>query len=226
MGDLAATVAVAGALHFSGPDTPDAPAGAVGQEQAAAPRPDEILAKLEKAKLTPAQAYRIALLTDAAPLDPFYGGQDSLSQDEAEAGGGTEFVYSGYIKIGQKLLAVINGVEYAQGDELAEGGYRVQAIDKASVLLERTDGSSGRKFTRRVPLVEDDTTRSAYGGQKTMKRTPPHASGCRSASLPAAGRLRRGCAAKAQPKPPTWRTCRDLEGHGKQSGHPRADTSP
>lgn len=156
LGVLAATVAVAGALHFSGPDAPDAPAGPAGAQQAAL-RPDELMATVETARLTPAQAYRMALLADNATADPFYGGQGTLSQDEAEAGGGAEFVYSGYIKIGQKLLAVINGVEYAHGDELAEGGYRVQAIDKASVLLERTDGSSGRKFTRRVPLVEDDT---------------------------------------------------------------------
>lgn len=160
LGVLAATVAVAGALHFSGPDASEAPEGqgnATAQGAAAPLRPDELMSTVEKARLSPAQAYRMALLADNATADPFYGGRGTLSQDEAEAGGGAEFVYSGYIKIGQKLLAVINGVEYAHGDELAEGGYRVQAIDKASVLLERTDGSSGRKFTRRVPLVEDDT---------------------------------------------------------------------
>jgi hypothetical protein len=29
-------------------------------------------------------------------------------------------------------------------------------VDKNFVMLERTDGSTGRKLTRRVPLVEDD----------------------------------------------------------------------
>jgi len=52
---------------------------------------------------------------------------------------------------------VLNGVEYARGDALAEGGYSVQSIDKNLVVLERTDGSTGRKLTKRVPLVEDDT---------------------------------------------------------------------
>lgn len=151
---LAATVVVAGGLHFSTPSKGSAPGGVVS-----APRNlDELTSAVEQARLTPEQTYRIEVLADNATGDPFYGGLGGLLQDEdLEPGGGAEYVYSGYIKIGQKIFAVINGVEYSQGDELAEGGYMVQAIDKNSVLLERTDGSSGRKFTRRVPLVEDDT---------------------------------------------------------------------
>jgi hypothetical protein len=154
LGVLAATLVVAGGLHFSTPDTGTGPGGA-----ASAPlNLDEVAGAVEQARLTPQLAYRIELLADNATGDPFYGGQGGLLQDESQDGqGDAEYVYSGYIKIGQKIFAVINGVEYAQGDELAEGGYLVQAIDKNSVLLERTDGSSGRKFTRRVPLVEDDT---------------------------------------------------------------------
>jgi len=154
LGFLAATVVVAGGLHFSTPDTGTAPGG-----MALAPlNLDEVTSAVEQAKLTPEQAYRLEVLADNATGDPFYGGLGGLLQDESQDGqGDAEYVYSGYIKIGPKIFAVINGVEYAQGDELAEGGYMVHAIDKNSVLLERTDGSSGRKFTRRVPLVEDDT---------------------------------------------------------------------
>jgi len=154
LGVLAATLAVAGGLHFSTPDTGRTPGGAAPVRL----NLDEVTSAVEQAKLPPEQAYRIEVLADNATGDPFYGGQGGLLQDEGPAGqGGGDVVYSGYIKIGPKIYAVINGVEYARGDELAEGGYMVQAIDKNSVLLERTDGSSGRKFTRRVPLVEDDT---------------------------------------------------------------------
>ena len=155
LGALAATLALAGVLQFSSPGGPPLP----GAAAPSALNMDEVLHSVEQAKLPPASAYRLSLLADNATGDPFYGGQGGLSQDEAEAGqgGAAEFVYSGYIKIGPKIFAVINGVEYAHGDELAEGGYVVQAIDKNSVLLERTDGPSGRKFTRRVLLVEDAT---------------------------------------------------------------------
>lgn len=161
LGVLAATLVVAGALHFAG-SSDGGPGGSgagivSGGSQAGL---DEVTRTVEQARLTPEKAYRIGLLADNASGDPFYGGQGGLSQEEGPAdgkGGEGGLVYSGYIKTGQKLFAVINGVEYARGDELAEGGYVLQAIDKASVLLEGTDGSSGRKFTKRVPLVEDDT---------------------------------------------------------------------
>jgi len=158
LGVLAATLAVAGALQLSSPGGPGGPA----PQGVAAPsglNMDEVLQSVELAKLPAERAYRITLLADNATGDPFYGGRGGLSQDEGQGGqtGAVEFVYSGYIKIGPKIFAVINGVEYAHGDEVAEGGYVVQAIDKNSVLLERTDGPSGRKFTRRVLLVEDPT---------------------------------------------------------------------
>lgn len=158
LGVLAATLAVAGAMHFASPSAPMATAGPASVQL----NMDEMTKAVEQAKLPAEKAYRIAILADNATGDPFYGGQGGLSQEEnqgqaAGQGGAAEIVYSGYIKIGQKIFAVLNGVEYARGDELADGGYAVQAIDKNSVLLERTDGSTGRKFTKRVPLVEDDT---------------------------------------------------------------------
>lgn len=122
---------------------------------------EEVSKSVDQAKLTPQQVYRIGLLLEKSPGNPFFGGSGGIFGDEGQgpdgSGGGAEFVYSGYMKLGQKTFAVVNGVEYARGDELAEGGYRVQAIDKNFVVLERTDGSTGRSLTRRVPLVEDDT---------------------------------------------------------------------
>ena len=158
LGVMALTLAVAAVVYFSGPGKPG-PAAAPGASKALL---DEVAKTVEQAKLNNEQAYRIALLVDNATGDPFYGGGGGISQEDDRglgggAGGEDQLLYSGYIKIGQKLLAVINGVEYAVGDELAEGGYKVQAIDKNFVLLERTDGSTGRKLTKRVPLVEDDT---------------------------------------------------------------------
>lgn len=154
LGMMAATAVVAGALHFSGVAGPAAPpAQAVSHVNL-----DEVSKNVEQAKLTKEQAYRIDLLAGGSSANPFYGGAGGLSQED---GGGlvgsSDIVYSGYIRVGQKIYAVLNGVEYARGDELAEGGYTIQSIDKNLVVLERTDGSTGRKLTKRVPLVEDDT---------------------------------------------------------------------
>jgi hypothetical protein len=122
---------------------------------------EEVKKTLDQSKLTQDQLYRIRLLADNATADPFYGGKAVLAQDDGRGlvpgEAAAPLVYSGFIKVGPKVLAVINGIEYAVGDELAEGGYSLKAIDKHFVVLERTDGSTGRRLSRRVPLAEDDT---------------------------------------------------------------------
>jgi hypothetical protein len=159
MGVMAATVLVAGYMYFSGPETPAPEPGAASGPKVSL---DEVNKTVEQAKLPADLAYRIGVLAENSTANPFLNEGGGLTQEEtggqgAGSGGQGEIVYSGYIKVGQKVYAVINGVEYARGDELAEGGYVVQGIEKTSVLLERTDGSTGRKFIKRVPLVEDDT---------------------------------------------------------------------
>ncbi|MDR3641060.1 MAG: hypothetical protein P4L39_07035 [Humidesulfovibrio sp.] len=153
LGVMGATLVVAGMVFFSGPANVPGPPGA------AAPQINmgEMTQGVEQAKLTAGQAYRLSLLAQNSTADPFYGGIGGLAQDDSGQDNAQALVYSGYIKIGLKVFAVVNGIEYACGDQLAEGGYVVKAIDKNAVLLERTDSSNGHKSTKRVPLVEDDT---------------------------------------------------------------------
>ncbi|MBU1229066.1 MAG: hypothetical protein KKA55_08910 [Proteobacteria bacterium] len=158
LGVMALALAAAGFMYFSAPKGTAPKAATTAASKALV---EEVNKNVDQAKLTPQQVYRIGLLLEKSPGNPFFGGTGGISADEGPGpdgtGGSAEFVYSGYMKLGQKTYAVVNGVEYASGDELAEGGYRVQAIDKNFVVLERTDGSTGRRLTRRVPLVEDDT---------------------------------------------------------------------
>lgn len=159
LGGVALTLAVAGALFFSGPDKE--PPGAPAKGAAKAPSLAEMTKTMEQSRLTPEQSYRIALLAENATADPFYGGGAVVAQDDGRGlppgEAAAQLVYSGFIRVGTKILAVINGIEYAVGDALAEGGYQVKAIDRTFVLLERTDGSTGRRLSRRVPLAEDET---------------------------------------------------------------------
>ncbi|OGR34347.1 MAG: hypothetical protein A2051_01105 [Desulfovibrionales bacterium GWA2_65_9] len=159
LGVMAVALMVGAYMYVSAPGKPAPAPVATGASKVVV---DEVAKAMDQARLTPQQAYRLGLLADNATGNPFYGGSGGISLEEDRSLGGPgaegpEFVYSGYMKLGKKLFAVLNGVEYAIGDELAEGGYRVQGIDRNFVILERTDGSTGRKLTRRVPLVEDDT---------------------------------------------------------------------
>jgi len=152
LGLLAATAVAAGGMLMSGQGGKNGPAA----PGAPAVNMDEVTSTMDRAKLTEAQAYRLSVLAENATLDPFYGRSSAITQNDPSQPGGEDLIYSGYIKVGQKVFAVVNGIEYACGDKLAEGGYVMQAIEKNAVLLERTDGASGRKYTKRVPLVEDD----------------------------------------------------------------------
>lgn len=155
LGLMAVVLLAGGYMFVSAPEKPK-----VGPVSTAASKVvvDEVAKSMDKARLTPQQAYRLDLLMANATGNPFYAGPGGIAlEEDGGQGDASEFVYSGYMKLGKKLFAVLNGVEYSIGDELAEGGYTVQSIDKNFVVLERTDGSMGRKLTRRVPLVEDDT---------------------------------------------------------------------
>jgi hypothetical protein len=56
-----------------------------------------------------------------------------------------DFVYSGYLEVNQRRLAVINGMEYVVGEQLESGGYIVKSIDPEKVILE--DVSKGGRLT-------------------------------------------------------------------------------
>lgn len=150
LGLVAVTAVAAGGVLLTGPSHQTA-------THATTPATglSDVLLGMEQARLSKEQTYRLAVVAGNATMDPFYGRSSDITQDNATQGQ-EDLVYSGYMKIGSKLFAVINGIEYACGDKLADGGYVLSAIEKNAVLLERTDGESGRKYTKRVPLVEDD----------------------------------------------------------------------
>ena len=53
--------------------------------------------------------------------------------------------------MGERRLAIINGLEYAPGDQLIEGGYKVSSVTPNQVVIVSTDGSN-KKFV--FPLEE------------------------------------------------------------------------
>jgi len=72
---------------------------------------------------------------------------EQVERSAPEAG----FTYSGYLEIGDRRLAIINGIEYETGDELAMGGYIVRGIYPNRVVIE----VKWRKEKIIVPLEEE-----------------------------------------------------------------------
>ncbi len=56
--------------------------------------------------------------------------QESSIDKEAEG-----WIYSGFIKLGNKMLAVIDGMEYTTGEYIKDSGYRIIQITSEKVLI-------------------------------------------------------------------------------------------
>jgi hypothetical protein len=58
--------------------------------------------------------------------------------------------YTGFLEVGPQKLAIINGLEYAQGEALGATGYYVRSISARYVMVGKVNGSD----TIRLPLQE------------------------------------------------------------------------
>jgi hypothetical protein len=61
-----------------------------------------------------------------------------------------EFVYSGYLEADRKRMAIINGMEYREGEGLDAKGYVLKSVSPSSVVIE----NRGIGATVNVPLLE------------------------------------------------------------------------
>jgi hypothetical protein len=102
--------------------------------------------ELQKDNLTAVDRYILERAGAEWSTDPFVEKKLSLVpvKGTAEARS-NDFVYSGYLEVNQRRLAVINGMEYVVGEQLESGGYIVKSIDPEKVIIE--DISKGGRIT-------------------------------------------------------------------------------
>lgn len=73
--------------------------------------------------------------------DPFFEVKAPVKEKDAvevvkkETAPAETFAYSGYLQMGDRTIAIIDGLEYELGDELAKGGHIVKMIDPNRVLI-------------------------------------------------------------------------------------------
>jgi hypothetical protein len=86
--------------------------------------------------------------------DPFLDAKSfkAWSTAKAPVKGATksEFVYSGYLDTGRKRMAIINGIEYSEGESLDVKGYVLKSASPTKVVIE----NRGTGATVNVPLPE------------------------------------------------------------------------
>jgi hypothetical protein len=88
-----------------------------------------------------ADAYVIARGNSAWPDSPFLRGKIEEKKEDVEPEVAIDVVqsrfrYSGYIEVGERRFAIINGVEHEPGEALAESGFVVTSISPEEVIVQ------------------------------------------------------------------------------------------
>ncbi len=81
--------------------------------------------------------YLLARMESEWQKDPFIRiDSDTVPEpDEKQASAVPELVYSGFVKIGNNLMAVINGMEYMIGETLKDISFKIKKITPGKVIL-------------------------------------------------------------------------------------------
>lgn len=146
---------------------PTGATGATGGAEASGPpqAPQAIVEQARKtlaeAVVTQSQLYVLDAATRQAAPNPFHPvpGKDGGA---GGAGGGPDgkdgksaahdIAYTGYVAIGNSVLAILDGLEYRVGETVADTGYMVKSITPGKVVL----ASPGDVTDREIPYSGDD----------------------------------------------------------------------
>lgn len=91
--------------------------------------------------------------------DPFLDSQSQRAWAQARTAAQTaagigekkiEFVYSGYLGLGKRSIAVINGMEYKEGEALDIAGFVLRSVSPARVVIE----NRGTGATLNIPMQD------------------------------------------------------------------------
>jgi len=117
----------------------------------------DVAANLSKAALDKTDAYRIARAEAEWERDPFYSPAARKKHTPVKRKvvpaqlKKLKLTYSGYVEMGGKRVAVINGIEYESGEELQFAGYIIERIEPLQVVI----GHRKKRGSFTVPIIEE-----------------------------------------------------------------------
>ena len=118
----------------------------------------EVEKRVNANPLTEHERYRLELAERPWPRDPFYD-RSTDKVDERDVATEMppeieELRYTGYISIGKETFAIINEMEYREGDELEVAGFFVVSISRTMVEIGRKD-ETGAMVGQKQIFLED-----------------------------------------------------------------------
>lgn len=117
----------------------------------------DVAENLSNAALNEIDTYRIARAEAKWECDPFYKtaapkkprpAKRKVIPDQLTR---LKLTYSGYVEMGDKKVAVINGIDYESGEELQVAGYIIKRIEPLKVVI----GHKKKGGTFTVPIIEE-----------------------------------------------------------------------
>jgi hypothetical protein len=115
----------------------------------------KVAATLGEVTVTDADRFVIAGAEAAWQADPFFEKKkekaSSAVEDAANLQTKIDVKYTGFIEMGTRRLAIINGQEYEPGEELPPGGIVLKKIDPDQVIVETV----AEKRSIAVKIVEE-----------------------------------------------------------------------
>ena len=109
------------------------------------------VATTTKAGLSETEAYIIQQAESEWEQDPFVSVETTREPQFFEKKAAVEPIkpdyqisYTGYMKMGDSRLAIINGMEYEVGEKIEPGGYLIRTITPKQIVLDSTKGKRKR----------------------------------------------------------------------------------
>jgi hypothetical protein len=133
---------IAAYILFSGPSSPTTNVASEKELANVKALSTQLTEEAKKHALTDIQKHVLERAAADWPRDPFLEKKLSRTAEPGRAGGArpSDYAYSGYVDVGNRRLAIINGMEYLVGDQLETGGYVIKSIDPEKVVLEDISG--------------------------------------------------------------------------------------
>lgn len=125
---------------------------ATGSQTEATTVASQVQSTIASGRLNESEFAILAKAREPWDRDPFHTRTSTRPQgtaDQEQPGEEVSFVYSGYVEIGNRRYAVINGEEYTTGEELQPAGYFVRDILPDQVVIQ------GRQREITTPLIEE-----------------------------------------------------------------------
>lgn len=119
----------------------------------------DLTQKLAQQTPTASEKHVLALAKDPWTKDPFLSSVSGLRPEKETSERKSNdkpspvlanWVYSGYLEVAGKRLAIINGLEYEEGESLFPAGYYLEQVEKSHITI----GVVGKQITFTLPLTE------------------------------------------------------------------------